>query len=187
MNHKIIVGIDEAGRGPLAGPVVAAAVIMPITIEEVKDSKKLSAIKREKLFEQIIKLSKYGIGIASVEEVDEINILQATMLAMKRSYEQLNLVADLVLIDGNKAPKLNCIDFQTIIKGDDLVPIISTASILAKVTRDRLMNELAKEYPQYLWSKNSGYGTKEHLEAIKKYGITKHHRLTFAPIKNCLT
>ena len=183
---KIIVGIDEAGRGPLAGPVVASAVIMPEDIMGVRDSKKISAKRREILFEQILVKGKIGIGIACVEEIDEINILAATMLAMQRAYNNLNVMADLVLVDGNKAPKLKAKAVQAIIRGDDLVPLISAASIIAKVTRDRIMNDLDLEFPQYLWGKNSGYGTKAHLEAIEKHGVTKYHRLTFAPIKNML-
>jgi ribonuclease HII len=182
--NKIIVGIDEAGRGPLAGPVVAAAVILPYETEGLADSKKLSAKKREALFEQIIAIGKVGIGIASIEEIDQINILQATMLAMQRAYDSLNIQADLVLIDGNKAPKLNAKEVQWVIDGDNLIPIISAASIIAKVTRDKIMAELDKEFPKYMWKNNSGYGTKAHLEAVAKYGITKHHRLSFAPIKN---
>ncbi len=180
---KIIVGIDEAGRGPLAGPVVAAAVIMPFVIEGVTDSKKISAKIREVLYQQIIEVANVGVGIASVEEIDEINILQATMLAMQRAYDNLNKSADLVLIDGNKAPKINCSNVQTVIGGDALVMQISAASIVAKVTRDRIMNKLDAQFPQYLWAKNAGYGTKAHLSAIAEFGINEHHRLTFAPVK----
>jgi len=184
MYNKIIVGIDEVGRGPLAGPVMAAAVILSSEIEGLADSKKLSALRREKLFNQIISTSKVAIGSASVEEIDEINILQASLLAMQRAYNQLEIKADLVLIDGNKAPKLNALEIQTIIGGDAKIPVISAASIIAKVTRDKLMNELAQDFPEYAWSKNAGYGTKTHLDAIAKYGITKHHRMSFAPVKN---
>lgn len=186
MNNKIIVGIDEVGRGPLAGPVVAAAVIMPFEIEGLADSKKLSSIKREKLFKQIMKQAKVGIGSSSVEEIDEINILQASLLAMQRAYNNLNCKADLVLVDGNKAPEMNCIELETIIGGDAIVPVISAASIVAKVTRDKLMQEIGEEFPQYLWYKNAGYGTKEHLKALDEFGVTKHHRLTFAPVKSRL-
>lgn len=184
MSDKIIIGIDEAGRGPLAGPVVAAAVIMPIEIEGVADSKKLSAKKREKLFQQIMEACKIGVGIASCTEIDEINILQATMLAMQRAYDDLGVIGDITLIDGNKAPKLNCPEVTPIIGGDGIIPVISAASIIAKVTRDRIMQELDQEFPEYLWHKNSGYGTKAHLEAIYEFGITKHHRLSFEPIKS---
>ncbi len=184
MSEQIIVGIDEAGRGPLAGPVVAAAVILPFEVEGLDDSKKLSPKKREKLFQQIMDVGQVGVGIASVEEIDKINILQATMLAMQRAYNNLNLMADLVLIDGNKAPKLNCREVKTIIGGDASMPIISAASIIAKVTRDRIMEKLDQEFPKYLWNKNSGYGTKAHLAAINEFGITKHHRLSFEPVKS---
>jgi|TARA_B110000503_G_C7077014_1_gene383385 ribonuclease HII len=183
MNKKIIVGIDEAGRGPLAGPVVAAAVIMPNSINGVADSKKISAKKREILFPQIMEISQVGIGIATVEEIDEINILQATMLAMQRAYDNLNIKADTILIDGNKAPQLECTDIQTIIDGDNLIEVISAASIIAKVTRDRIMQELDQKFPEYLWHKNAGYGTKAHIEAIQQHGITKHHRHSFAPVR----
>ena len=186
-DKKIIVGIDEAGRGPLAGPVVASAVYMPFDIEGVDDSKKLSKKKRELLYDKIIELAKVGVGIASVEEIDEINILQATMLAMQRAYIDLNFIADSVLVDGNKAPEFNCLDVRPIIGGDALIHSISAASIIAKVTRDKIMQELGLEFPMYLWGKNSGYGTKDHLEALRKFGITKHHRLSFAPINKLLT
>ena len=184
---SVIVGIDEAGRGPLAGPVIAAAVILPTSIAGVMDSKKLSANKRELLFIRISEIAKIGIGISSVEEIDQLNILGATMLAMQRAYDKLNIRADRVLIDGNKAPKLNCSDVQAIISGDDLVEVISAASIIAKVTRDKIMQELALEFPQYLWHKNAGYGTKAHLDAMKTYGITQHHRRSFAPVANIIS
>lgn len=180
---KIIVGIDEAGRGPLAGPVVAAAVIMQNKIDGINDSKKLSAKKREVLFKQIMENAEVGIGVASVREIDNINILQATMLAMQRAYENLGIAADLVLVDGNKVPKISCPDLQAIIGGDAIIYQISAASIIAKVTRDRIMYELDKQFPQYLWKNNAGYGSKAHLNAIADFGATEHHRLTFAPIK----
>ncbi len=180
---NIIVGIDEAGRGPLAGPVVAAAVVLPFSIDGIMDSKKLSAKKRELLFLKIMNIAQVGIGITSKSEIDQLNILQATMLAMQRAYENLQVKADQVLVDGNKAPILNCPDVKAIIDGDNLIESISAASIIAKVTRDNIMHELSKIHPQYLWSKNSGYGTKAHLEAMQKYGITEHHRLSFAPVR----
>lgn len=187
MTKKIIVGIDEAGRGPLAGPVIAAAVIMPYLIDEVTDSKKLSIKKRDYLYHKIIESAKVAVGISSVKEIDEINILQATMLAMQRAYNNLNCFADMVLIDGNKAPHLNCLNIKTIIGGDAIEPAISAASIIAKVTRDKIMQDLSAEFPRYFWHKNAGYGTKHHLEAIKKFGITIHHRLSFEPIKSNLS
>ncbi len=179
----IIVGIDEAGRGPLAGPVVASAVIMPNKIEGIDDSKKLSAKKRTLLYHKIMSMCRVGIGIASVVEIDRINILNATLVAMKRAYQNLGCYADLVLIDGNKAPELPCKEIKTIIGGDAIEPAISAASIIAKVTRDNIMQELHKEFPYYHWQKNAGYGTKEHLTAITNHGISKHHRSSFAPIK----
>lgn len=184
MNKKIIVGIDEAGRGPLAGPVVSAAVYLPFEIEGLADSKKLSAQKRESLFVQINEFGKVGIGIASAQEIDQVNILQATMLSMQRAYENLDINADLILVDGNKTPNIKCSKIESIIDGDNIIPIISAASIIAKVTRDRIMSKLHIEFPAYNWHENAGYGTKKHLVAIEKFGITNHHRKTFKPIKN---
>lgn len=185
-SHNLIVGIDEVGRGPLAGPVYAAAVCLKKPIIGLNDSKKLSSKIREKLFVEIQENAFIGIGLASVEEIDKINILQASLLAMQRAYLALEINADLVLIDGNKAPKISANEIQTIIGGDAKIPSISAASIIAKVTRDRLMNDLSRKFPYYLWDKNAGYGTKAHLDAIEKYGICQHHRKTFAPIKNIL-
>ena len=179
--YKYVCGIDEAGRGPLAGPVCAAAVILPegIEIEGLNDSKKLTEKKREKLYDIIIeKAIAYGIAFADEKEIDEINILQATFLAMKRAQEKLGVKADYALVDGNRMPKLN-IDGETIVSGDALSPSIAAASILAKVTRDRLMMEYDKEFPQYQFAKHKGYGTKVHTEAIKAFGPSKIHRLTF--------
>ena len=179
--YKYVCGIDEAGRGPLAGPVCAAAVILPegIEIEGLNDSKKLTEKKREKLYDIIIeKAIAYGIAFADEKEIDEINILQATFLAMKRAQEKLGVKADYALVDGNRMPKLN-IDGETIVSGDALSPSIAAASILAKVTRDRLMMEYDKEFPHYQFAKHKGYGTKVHTEAIKAFGPSKIHRLTF--------
>ena len=187
----IVAGVDEAGRGPLAGPVVASAVIIdrekiPHKLSlELNDSKKLTKKKREKLFQEITNEPsiKYGIGLASVAEIDKINILQAALLAMTRAVENLSLKPDFAIIDGNKAPKLFC-PCKTIIGGDAKSISIAAASIVAKVKRDEIMAEIAKEFKEYGFVKHAGYGTKMHIDAITKYGITPHHRKTFAPIKN---
>ncbi len=179
--YKFICGVDEAGRGPLAGDVYAAAVILPegVVIEGVNDSKKLSEKKKEYLFDIIKeKALCYGIASASAKEIDEINILQATFLAMKRAVEKLNPKADFAIVDGNRTPDLD-IPLATIIKGDSLSCSIAAASILAKVTRDRVMKEEALKYPEYLFEKHKGYGTKLHIEMIKKYGPCPIHRKTF--------
>ncbi|MEK6733622.1 MAG: ribonuclease HII [Pseudomonadota bacterium] len=179
----IIVGIDEAGRGPLAGPVVSAAVILEMSIDGIDDSKKLSAEKRGFLYDEILSKGKIGVGIASVEEIDEINILNATMLSMERAYYNLNIEANLILVDGNKAPKIKCEEVKVIVGGDAIEYVISAASIIAKVTRDRIMHELDLIHPEYMWKNNAGYGTKAHIEAIEKYGITQYHRRSFSPIR----
>ena len=179
--YKAVCGVDEAGRGPLAGPVCAAAVILPenTIIEGVNDSKKLSEKKREALFDVIKEQAlSYSIAFASVEEIEEINILNATMLAMKRAVEGLDVKADYAMIDGNRLPDLS-IDSEFIIKGDAKSMSIACASILAKVSRDRLLYKYAEEYPEYLFDKHKGYGTKAHVEAIKKYGLCPYHRLSF--------
>ena len=179
--YTSICGVDEAGRGPLAGPVFAAAVILPedLIIEDVNDSKKLTEKKREKLFDIIKeKALAYCIASASVEEIEEMNILQADMLAMKRAVDGLAVKADFAMRDGNKAPKLE-IPAVPIIKGDAKSESIAAASILAKVSRDRLMLELAKQYPEYGFEKHKGYGTKAHREAILKYGPCEIHRMSF--------
>lgn len=178
---EIICGIDEAGRGPLAGPVYAAAVILPKghIIEGVNDSKKLSEKKREQLFDKILdECVSYGIGIADEKEIDEINILQATFLAMRRAVDNLSVKPDIALIDGNKKPGLD-IEQWDIVKGDSKSASISAASILAKVSRDRYMLEMAERYPQYQFEKHKGYGTKLHYEMLEKYGISPIHRKTF--------
>lgn len=179
--YTAICGVDEAGRGPLAGPVCAAAVILPdnTIIEGVNDSKKLSEKKREALFDVIKSTAlSYCIAYATVEEIENINILNATMLAMKRAVEGLSVKADFAMIDGNRLPDLS-IDCDYIIKGDAKSMSIAAASILAKVSRDRLLYEYAKEYPQYQFDKHKGYGTKAHIEAIKEYGPCPYHRLSF--------
>lgn len=178
---KIIAGVDEAGRGPLAGPVVAAAVIFSkaVKINGINDSKKISKKEREKLFEIILeKAESVGIGIEDNTKVDEINILQATLNAMKKAVENLNIKPGLILIDGNKSFKTN-IPVKTIVKGDSKSFSIAAASIVAKVTRDRIMREAANVYPEYLWERNKGYGTRKHIEAIKQFGKTPLHRNTF--------
>ena len=180
----IIVGVDEAGRGPLVGSVVAGAVILPndFDLPELTDSKKLSEKKRETLYALITQQCQWAVGESSPQEIDEINILQATMLAMKRAVENLNIKYDQVLVDGNRCPELeNC---QSIIKGDLTEPVISAASIIAKVTRDRQMVALDEQYPEYGFAKHKGYGTKVHLQALSEFGAIKHqHRYSFAPVK----
>lgn len=180
-------GVDEAGRGPLAGPVVAAAVILPkdIIIDGVNDSKKLTEKKRNILFEEIKQKSfSYGIGIVDSKTIDEINILQATFLAMRKAIEQLSVKPDLVLVDGNHIIPNMMYNQQAIVSGDAKSACIACASILAKVTRDNIMYEYANSYPQYDFQKHKGYGTKAHLEAIKKFGPCKIHRMSFAPLNS---
>lgn len=178
---KVICGVDEAGRGPLAGPVVAAACILPdgLIIEGLDDSKKLTEKKREKLFDVIVeKALDFSVGLATVEEIEEINILNAAMLAMKRAIEGLNIKPDLALIDGNMSRGFN-LETKTVVHGDAISQSIAAASILAKVTRDRMCYEYDKLYPEYGFAKHKGYGTKLHTDAIKKYGITPVHRPSF--------
>ena len=181
---KLIAGVDEAGRGPLAGPVVACAVILGCRLHGLKDSKQLTELKRESLAEKIkLKAMAWSLGFASVKEIDRYNILQASMLAMQRAVEHLPVLPTQVLVDGNRLPRLN-IPAEAIVDGDNLVAEISAASIIAKVTRDYLMGVLAHRYPQYGFAKHKGYGTKEHLQAIDTYGIAPIHRLSFAPVRN---
>jgi ribonuclease HII len=178
---KLIAGTDEAGRGPLAGPVVAAAVVFsPDTfIKNVNDSKQLTEKEREKLFPIIIEKSlSYGVSIISNAKIDKINILQASLLAMKNAVNKLQVKPDLILIDGNKA-FVHKIPTVTIVKGDSKSFAIAAASIIAKVTRDKLMKSLCRGYPEYLWSKNKGYPTQEHINAIKLFGATSLHRKSF--------
>ena len=186
---KLLAGVDEAGRGPLAGPVCAAAVILDPKrpIEGLDDSKKLSAQKREAL-EPLIKERALAWCVAwgSVEEIDTINILQATMLAMRRSVEGLGVVPELILIDGNRCPKNLPAHAEAVVKGDAKVPAISAASILAKTARDRLMTEIDREYPQYGFAKHAGYGTKAHLDAIREFGASPVHRKTFGPVTRAI-
>ena len=184
----LVAGVDEAGRGPLAGPVVAAAVILDELrpIRGLKDSKVLTALKRERLFDEIhAKALCLSIAQASVEEIDALNILQATMLAMKRAIEGLRLRPNKVLVDGNRLPRLR-IQAEAVIGGDAKVKSISAASILAKVHRDRLCLELHREHPQYGFDGHKGYCTPEHLEALRLHGACPHHRRSFAPVREAL-
>jgi ribonuclease HII len=183
--QDVVCGVDEAGRGPLAGPVVAAAVILDPKrrIVGLDDSKALTAKKREALFEKIIERSlAYCVASASVEEIDRINILQATMLAMRRAVEGLSIVPTLVKIDGNRCPVLP-VRSEAIIGGDAKVKCISAASILAKVTRDRMLLELHQDFPMYGFDAHAGYGTPQHLAALFEHGPCEHHRRSFAPVR----
>ena len=179
--YKAVCGVDEAGRGPLAGPVCAAAVILPkdLSIPGLNDSKKLTEKKRTELYD-IITSQALAFGIALIDEktIDEINILQATYLAMKEAVNQLSVIPDMVLIDGNRAPELP-VAFRTVVKGDSLSASIAAASILAKVTRDRIMEELDSKYPAYGFAVHKGYGTKRHYEALRTCGPCEIHRMTF--------
>lgn len=180
----LIAGVDEVGRGPLAGPVISAAVVFTdrnVPIDGIKDSKKLTPKSRQILYEKITSVAKFGIGIASVEEINSYNILQATKLSMERALTDLNLELDYVLVDGNQSLQVKY-QVRPIINGDNLSISIAAASIIAKVTRDQLMQELHNNHPQYNWYKNKGYGTKEHIAAIHLHGITDHHRRNFAPV-----
>lgn len=179
--YNVVCGVDEAGRGPLAGPVFAAAVILPqgLAIEGIDDSKKLSEKKREALYDEIKSLAvAFNVAFATEKEIDEVNILNATFLAMKRAVGGLSLRPDLVLVDGNRAPDLE-LPTKTIVKGDSLSVSIAAASILAKVERDRLMEKLSEKYPSYGLEKHKGYGTKMHVEAIKRHGPAEVHRKSF--------
>ena len=186
---KIIAGVDEVGRGSLVGPVYAAAVILEKKIDKKKliDSKKLSKKNREILDLYIKKNCTWAIGSASLKEIEKHNILNASLLAMKRAIKKLKKKPQLVLIDGNKLPKIDNYNLKNIIKGDQKIPEISAASIIAKVSRDRLVSKMSKKFKKYFWDKNSGYGTKDHVKAIKKFGITKYHRRTFQPVHNMLS
>jgi ribonuclease HII len=184
----LIAGVDEAGRGPLAGPVVAAAVILDDLhpIKGLADSKKLTALKRERLFDEIrAKALACCIAEASVEEIDRLNILQATLLAMRRAVLGLRLKPKMVLVDGNRLPKLD-IPAEAIVKGDALVPAISAASILAKVHRDRWCVQVDEQYPQYGFAGHKGYGTAVHMAALREHGACIHHRRSFAPVAKVL-
>lgn len=179
--YPVVAGVDEAGRGPLAGDVFAAAVILPpdCVIEGVNDSKKLTAKKRELLFDEIIlKAEAYCISTASVEEIERLNILNAAMLAMKRAIEGLGADYDIALIDGNKTPDVKG-EVRAIVKGDASSQSVAAASVLAKVARDRYMQKLDEEYPEYLFAKHKGYGTRQHYEMLRKYGPSPVHRPSF--------
>jgi len=182
---EIVAGIDEVGRGPLAGPVVTAAVILPEAIKGLADSKALSEKRREALFPVIMEQALVGIGAASVREIDHLNILQATMLAMRRAVERLPKTPTLAMVDGNQNPGLG-IRTELVIKGDSKIPEISAASIVAKVIRDRLMRKLAQRHPFYGWESNVGYGAKQHRDAMNAQGVTAHHRRSFAPLRHWL-
>jgi len=180
-NYPVVCGVDEAGRGPLAGDVYAAAVVLndSTLIDYLNDSKKITEARREKLYDEIIqKADFYCIATASVEEIDRLNILNATMLAMKRAVEGLGTVPDMALIDGNRLPDIKC-EKQYVVKGDAKSASIAAASVLAKVARDRYMKDIAEKYPEYHFEKHKGYGTALHYEMIGKYGISDIHRRTF--------
>src|SRR5918996_1312999 len=182
---RLIAGVDEVGRGPLAGPVVAAAVVLLRPLDGIADSKLLDAPTRERLAQGLREVALIGVAAASVAEIDRINILQASLLAMRRAVLRLGCLPDLALIDGNQAPDLPC-PVETIVDGDALVPAISAASIVAKVTRDRLMRRLAERYPGYGWETNVGYATTAHRAAIWQLGACCHHRRSFAPVQGTL-
>ena len=187
--NKIIAGVDEVGRGCLAGPVFAGAVVLnkDINTKLIKDSKKIPFDKRILISEYIKKNSIYALGSASVEEIEKINILNASLISMKRALNKLKYKPSIAYIDGLFIPKNLKIKCKTFIKGDEKITSIAAASIIAKVSRDLFMIKLSKKYPEYYWHKNFGYGTRDHLIGLKKYGITKHHRKTFKPIHTILS
>jgi len=186
--NKLIAGVDEVGRGSWIGPVFSAAVILKKNINKnlLKDSKKIPSEERKKLANYIKKNSIYSVGKASIKEIDKLNILQATLLSMKRAINNLKHKPNIILVDGVHAPKNTSYHFKTIIRGDEKIPAISAASIIAKVARDRYITRLAKNYTSYGWHTNFGYGTKKHLGAIYKFGVTNHHRKSFKPMHNIL-
>lgn len=187
--YRTIAGIDEAGRGPLAGPVVAACVCFKegFSIEGLKDSKELKKNQREKLFDTILENAFVGVGVVDVEVIDKINILEATRLAMKKAFEEIKKDFDLLLIDAINIPQLSHVNQKAIVKGDKKSASIAAASIVAKVIRDRIMNEYHKIYSNYGFDKHKGYATKQHIEAIKKFGPCPIHRKSFSPVRElCL-
>ena len=184
---NVICGVDEVGRGPLAGPVIAAAVILPPTLpptltHTIRDSKKMTVLQRERMFDLLMTHGKIALGESSVEEIDRLNILQASMLAMQRAVDGLAISIDMALIDGNRCPTLAC-PATAIIKGDNASLSIAAAAIMAKVTRDRLMIKLAQRHGGYGWERNMGYGTAEHLMGLRRFGVTPWHRTSFAPVR----
>lgn len=184
----VVCGVDEVGRGPLAGPVVACAVILPPRVHprlmaELDDSKKLSAIKRQALFELVMAEATVGLGRAEVEEIDRLNILRATFLAMERAVAALGTSVDVALVDGNQRPPLPVGRVECVVKGDGKSLSIAAASVVAKVSRDREMSLLSQSFPGYGWDRNAGYGTAEHRAAMRRIGLTLHHRKSFAPVK----
>jgi len=188
LKKLITAGVDEVGRGCIAGPVVSAAVILKksINLKLLKDSKKISFKQREKISEHIKDNSYYAIGVSSVEEIFKLNILQASLLSMKRAIKKLTITPGLTLIDGNFAPT-GLKNYKTIINGDEKIKVISAASIIAKVYRDKFMIKLSKKFSNYAWEKNFGYGTKAHLDGLKKFGITIFHRKGFKPVHKMLS
>ena len=189
--YKIVCGIDEAGRGPWAGPVTAAAVVLDPALlsyellNQLEDSKKIKKAQQKSIFDEIRPKIIYGIGQASVEEIDDINILQATFLAMRRALKALSVVPDYALVDGNRLPSLNCAS-EAIVKGDSKSYTVAAASIVAKVTRDLNMVVLSQKFPGYGWERNAGYGTKEHQAALVSLGVTSAHRKSYTPIRKIL-
>ena len=188
MRELIVAGVDEVGRGCLAGPVVSAAVVLKkgINLNFLKDSKKIRFDKREEISEHIKNNSYFSIGIASVEEILNLNILQASLLSMKRAIKKLTVKPGLTLIDGSFAPK-GLKNYKTIINGDEKIKVISAASIVAKVYRDKFMIKLSERFSNYAWERNFGYGTKAHLAGLKKFGVTAHHRKGFKPVHKILS
>ena len=188
LSGRRVAGVDEAGRGPLAGPVIAAAVILdPLQpVAGLRDSKRLAQSRREALYDEISRTAvAWAVGRADVEEIDSINILQATLLAMRRAVEGLSPAAEYALVDGNQCPRLDC-QVQAVVRGDSLIPAISAASIIAKVTRDREMLDMDARYPGYGLAQHKGYPSKMHLEALERLGVTPIHRRSYAPVRKLL-